>query len=80
VVRVRSSALLNPLKHAGFSKIQQATALSPGALDTTELLGRGFVHLLSGVPLRVSTAPLILTLVLAPLLIGAARGGMIGSQ
>jgi hypothetical protein len=75
-VRVRSSALLHRLKYAEFSKIQGAAALSLGALDTTELLGEGFVHTIGGVPAHrgASCAPLILKLVLIPLLIGRRDG------
>jgi len=49
-VRVRSSALTIRLKYAEFSKIQGAATLSLGALDTTELLGEGFVHTIGAVP------------------------------
>ena len=69
-VRVRSSALSNRLKYAGFSKIQEAVVLSPGALDTTELLGEGLCisstvfHAIEGVHCSAD-----FPLILAPLLI-----------
>ena len=77
-VRVRSSALLNPLKYAGFSKIQEAAALSPGALDTTELLGEGLCissavfHAIEGVHCSADFPPDTRP--------AADQGGMMGSQ
>ena len=42
--------LSDRLKYAKLSKIQGAATLSLGALDTTELLGEGFVHTIGAVP------------------------------